>query len=172
VAAAAMAEPLTFREEEVRRSLRASLLDAAHDLIAGPDSDGEARIMRASPARHRITCAADDYLRADPARPIYTEDLCRALGVSAARLAEAFNATFGMSAHRFLKLRRLAMVRTALRSCEGDAQAPLVKTVALSHGFWHLGQFSRDYRAMYGEPPSETLARARSLAATDGVDST
>ena len=50
------------------------------------------------------------------------------------------------------------MVRNLLRSREGPA--PLVKSVALAHGFWHLGQFAIDYRAMYGEMPSETLARA------------
>jgi AraC family transcriptional regulator, ethanolamine operon transcriptional activator len=36
-----------------------------------------------------------------------------------------------------------------------------VKAVALSHGFWHLGQFAHDYRVAFGEAPSETLARAR-----------
>jgi hypothetical protein len=34
-----------------------------------------------------------------------------------------------------------------------------VKSIALSHGFWHLGQFAHDYRATFGEAPSETLAR-------------
>jgi AraC family ethanolamine operon transcriptional activator len=36
-----------------------------------------------------------------------------------------------------------------------------VKSVALSHGFWHLGQFARDYRETFGETPTETLARGR-----------
>jgi AraC family ethanolamine operon transcriptional activator len=34
-----------------------------------------------------------------------------------------------------------------------------VKAAALSCGFWHLGQFSRDYRLTFGELPSETLVR-------------
>jgi AraC family transcriptional regulator, ethanolamine operon transcriptional activator len=96
------------------------------------------------------------------ARPIYTEELCVALGVSASSLAQAFHGTFGISPHRFLKLRRLAVVRSKLRAWEG--QAPLVKSVALAHGFWHLGQFAQDYRALYGEIPSDTLARARRAA--------
>ena len=68
-------------------------------------------------------------------------------------------AAFGISPHRFLKLRRMSMVRAALRSCEG--RMPLVKSVALAHGFWHLGQFAHDYRATFGETPSDTLVRAR-----------
>ena len=166
-AATADADPRAFDGEEPRRSLRASLLHAVHELIAGPEGDERPRIIRASPARRRIVLAADEYLRAEPARPIYTEDLCGVLGVSAARLAEAFHATFGVSPHRFLKLRRLAMARASLRSHDGPA--PLVKSVALSHGFWHLGQFAHDYRALYGEAPSDTLARARRLTPDDDM---
>jgi AraC-like DNA-binding protein len=163
--AAAIADLQAFDTAETRRSLRASLLRVAGDLIADSDSRDGARPLRASLARHGIVRMADAYLRANPMRPIYTDDLCGALGASPTRLAQAFSATFGISVHRFLKLRRLAMVRAALRSREGAA--PLVKAVALSHGFWHLGQFAHDYRAMYGEAPSETLARARGLTPAD-----
>ena len=114
---------------------------------------------RSSRARRRIVIAADDYLRAHMGRPIYTEELCDTLAVSASSLAEAFRAVFAISPHRFLKLRRLSMVRGALRTPEGPA--PLVKSVALSHGFWHRGQFAHDYHETFGEAPSETLARAR-----------
>jgi AraC family ethanolamine operon transcriptional activator len=163
--AAVAADPRTFDEEEARRSLRASLLHAVRGLVAGPEDDEGGRISRTSLASRRVVLAANEYFQDNPMRPIYTEDLCRALGVSATRLAGAFHRTFGVSPHRFLKLRRLAMVRAALRSREGPA--PMVKTVALSHGFWHLGQFAHDYRAMYGETPSETLARLRGPAAAD-----
>ena len=37
----------------------------------------------------------------------------------------------------------------------------MVKSVALAHGFWQLGNFAHDYRAMFGELPSETLAAAK-----------
>jgi AraC-like DNA-binding protein len=36
-----------------------------------------------------------------------------------------------------------------------------VTAVALRWGFGHLGQFAADYRARFGELPSETLRRAR-----------
>jgi AraC-like DNA-binding protein len=77
---------------------------------------------------------------------------------SARRLHQAFDATFGISPHRYLKLRRMSMVRAALLSGCGPWRS--VKAEALSHGFWHLGQFAQDYRALYGEAPSNTLARA------------
>jgi AraC family ethanolamine operon transcriptional activator len=87
---------------------------------------------------------------------VYTEDLCAALGVSARRLHDAFRAVLGMSPHAYLKSRRLLLAHRALL---GRMDRPdLVKSVALAHGFWHLGHFARDYRALFGRLPSETLA--------------
>jgi AraC family transcriptional regulator, ethanolamine operon transcriptional activator len=150
--------PQTFDLEEARRALRDTLLDAVHDLIAGAKAEGNALRSRNPRAWRRVAAAADEYLRAHVARPVYTEELCAALGISPSGLAQAFRGTCGISPHRFLRLRRLAIVRRLLRAWEGPA--PLARSVALAHGFWHLGQFSQDYRAIYGEAPSETLARA------------
>ena len=107
----------------------------------------------------RIMKAAEDYLVAHVMRPIYSEDLCQALEVSQRRLHAAFVAACGVSPQGYLKFRRLQLVRRALRS--GGAYAGLVKSAALSHGFWHLGNFARDYRMYFGESPSETLQAAR-----------
>jgi AraC family ethanolamine operon transcriptional activator len=149
--------PQVFEAEQPRRALREALFQATRDLVSGQE-DTEIRAPRSSKARRRIVMAADAYLGEHWDRPIYTEELCNGLAVSASSLAEAFRAMFGVSPHRFLKLRRLSMVRAALLTRESPAL--LVKSVALSHGFWHLGQFAHDYRATFGESPSETLARA------------
>ncbi len=141
---------------EPRQALRASLASAVRGLLS-PAIPGLPR--RRASTRHLVVRRADEYLRACPSRPIYTDELCEALGVSASALHEAFHATFSLSPHRYLKLRRLGMVRTMLLS--RDAPWHSVKAVALSHGFWHLGQFSHDYRATFGESPSDTLLRAR-----------
>jgi AraC-like DNA-binding protein len=106
----------------------------------------------------QIVRRTDDYLQANWARPIYTDELCSALSVSESSLQKAFLATFGLSPHRYLKLRRMAVVRATLLS--GSDRWHSVKAAALSNGFWHLGQFAHDYRILFGESPSETLARA------------
>jgi AraC family transcriptional regulator, ethanolamine operon transcriptional activator len=152
---------------EARRSLRAEILDTAQTLLE-PANVNRGRRARDIRTRQRIVRAADDYLRASPARPVYTEDLCTALGTSATRLHQAFDATFGISPHRYLKLRRMSMVRAALLSRCGLWRS--VKAAALSHGFWHLGQFARDYRTLYGEAPSDTLARAAAGARDGGTE--
>jgi AraC family ethanolamine operon transcriptional activator len=158
--------PATFEADEARRALRDAVLQAARGMLSGTAAGEQPVGMpRASRARRRTVAAADEYLRAHLDRPIYTDELCDALGVSASGLGEAFRAVFVVSPHRFLKLRRLHMVRAALRARGGPA--PLVKAVALAHGFWHLGQFAHDYRAAFGEAPSETLARARGRATAE-----
>jgi len=165
IARAVAADAEAFRKEETRRSMRASLIDAVREVVSGDEESGAPRQVRTSPARRRIVNVADDYLVANPSRSIYTEELCNVLDISPARLADAFRSSFGITPHRFLKLRRLAMVRATLRDREGHV--PLVRSVAHAHGFWHLGQFARDYRAIYGETPSETLARTRGVPPRD-----
>ena len=156
--------PDLLMNAEAARGLRASILDAAEAVLT-PSEPMPRRSARSVRARQHLVHAADDYLRANATRPVYMEELCAALGTSATRLHQAFHATFGMSPHRYLKLRRMGMVRGMLLSRSGPWHS--VKAAALSHGFWHLGQFAHDYRGLYAELPSETLARAR--AATDGV---
>ncbi|MBP0463915.1 helix-turn-helix domain-containing protein [Roseomonas sp. PWR1] len=110
----------------------------------------------------RLVREAETFMEARVARPVYTEELCAALGVSARRLHDAFRAALGTSPHAHLKSRRLTLARRALQR---QANGPeLVKSVALGHGFWHLGHFARDYRALFGELPSETLATAGTRA--------
>ncbi|WP_198375121.1 helix-turn-helix domain-containing protein [Neoroseomonas rubea] len=112
----------------------------------------------------RLVRAAEAFMEARVERPVYTEELCAALGVSARRLHDAFRAVLGTSPHAHLKSRRLMLARRALLRQRNGPE--LVKSVALGHGFWHLGHFARDYRALFGELPSETLA-ARPAPGTD-----
>ncbi|MBR0672417.1 AraC family transcriptional regulator [Neoroseomonas soli] len=111
---------------------------------------------RAAREAQRIVAAADDFLRSALPRPVYREQLCAALAVSLRKLHDAFVATTGMSPQSYLKVRRLMLARRALRAA-GDRPTQ-VKAVALSHGFWHFGHFARDYRALFGELPSQTVA--------------
>src|SRR4051794_31801685 len=116
---------------------------------------------RGAVARQRTVRNTEDYLCANPMRPIYTQDLCEALAVSASALHESFRMVFGMSPHRYLKLRRMGLVRAALLTRSGPWHS--VKAAAYSNGFCHLGQFAQDYKATFGELPSATLARASTV---------
>jgi AraC family ethanolamine operon transcriptional activator len=93
----------------------------------------------------------------DLAQPIYSEEMARKLGLSVRTLHDVVRRYRGMSLHRYLRLRRLWLVRRRLL-----AGAESVKAVALAFGFWHLSDFSRSYRDQFGETPSQTLAFGRS----------
>jgi AraC family ethanolamine operon transcriptional activator len=96
------------------------------------------------------------FLSDDLAQPIYSEEMARKLGLSVRTLHDVVRRYRGMSLHRYLRLRRLWLVRRRLL-----AGADSVKAVALAFGFWHLSDFSRSYRDQFGETPSETLERGR-----------
>jgi AraC-like DNA-binding protein len=104
-----------------------------------------------------LVARTDDYLRANLARPVYTAEISAALGASPRTLHDAFHAVHGMSLHGYLHRRRMALVRDALKRASGSPV--LVKTIALTHGFWSLGRFSLAYRHMFGESPSATLGQ-------------
>ena len=57
----------------------------------------------------------------------------------------------------YLKIEQLNRVHRKLRDTAPDEM--LIKQIALTYGFSHLGQFSRDYKQLFGELPSETLRR-------------
>jgi transcriptional regulator GlxA family with amidase domain len=52
-------------------------------------------------------------------------------------------------------------VREELLRSDMDAN---VTTIAMRHGFVHLGRFSTQYRAAFGEGPSATLRRGRAVS--------
>src|SRR5262245_59516406 len=72
-------------------------------------------------------------LSGDLSQPIYSEDLARKIDVSVRSMHDAVQRYSGMSLHRYLRLRRLWLVRKRLL-----AQADSVKSAALAFGFWHL----------------------------------
>jgi AraC-like DNA-binding protein len=88
--------------------------------------------------------------------PVYSDELARHLGISVRTMHNAMQQYRGMSLHRYLRLKRLWLVRQQLLTGEQT-----VKACAVANGFWHLGEFSTIYRSYFGESPSHTLARAR-----------
>ncbi len=82
-------------------------------------------------------------------------DICRFAQVSWRTLDYAFRERFGMSPKRFLMAVRLSHVQREL--LHASSSETTICGVASRWGFWHMGQFSRDYRQFTGEKPSDTL---------------
>ncbi|MBA2402616.1 MAG: AraC family transcriptional regulator [Bradyrhizobium sp.] len=135
----------------IRESLLAAIDSAMADIVTTRWAS-RANVTR----QFKVFRDVQAVLSSDVGHPIYSGDIARQIGVSVRTLHDAVQRYRGMSLHRFLRLRRLWLVRQRLR-----AGTPSIKACALAFGFWHLGDFSRIYRAQFGESPSETVARSR-----------
>ena len=86
-------------------------------------------------------------------------DVCIAARLSWRSLDRAFHECFGIGPKRYLLNLRLTRVRRKLKSGPSTTK---VADAANEWGFWHLGQFAKDYHRMFGELPSETLVGVKS----------
>ncbi len=98
---------------------------------------------------------AMDLVRDHQNHPLTVEDICREAGVKARTLQYAFQEEYGLSPKQWLKFRSLNEVRKELRDSDPDKSK--VSDIANKWGIWHMGQFARDYRSIFGELPSDTL---------------
>lgn len=117
----------------------------------------EAPQRRPSSSAHcsALVRRADEYLSGSGWQPVSVSALCAALGVGEAALREAFQRVYRVGPSRYLRLRRLHLVRRKLRSTTAEACA--VSAAAASLGFYGFGRFAGEYRALFGELPSRTV---------------
>jgi AraC-like DNA-binding protein len=130
--------------------------------------EGEAR-NEGVPRGHRSAVARRfaAAVEASLDRPLLVLDLCRMVGITARTLNTLCQEQFGVSAQRFLALRRLHLTRRAL--LRSNRLSTTVTEVATSYGIWELGRFAVAYKSLFGESPSTTLRRLPELSRTDDL---
>ena len=101
---------------------------------------------------------AEEYIEAHWNEAITIEKLVEITNVSARALFRSFRRSRGYSPMAFAKMVRLQRAREMLAAADENTT---VVGVAFACGFGSLGHFARDYRAAFGELPSETKARGR-----------
>jgi AraC-like DNA-binding protein len=104
-----------------------------------------------------IVARFEDFLEANPDRPLYLTEICAAIGVAERTLRASCEEHLGMGPIRYLTLRRMHLARRAL--LRSDPSRATVTEIVTDHGFWELGRFSVAYRTLFGESPSCTLRR-------------
>ncbi|WP_198084839.1 AraC family transcriptional regulator [Variovorax sp. E3] len=136
-------------EEYLMSSL---LMSARHNHSAALAGDAQRGLVP------RVVRKAQEFMAAHAEQPVSLADVCREVGCSARALQLAFRQHAGQGPMEFLRELRLDRVRADLQACaQGDAGG--VREAAEKYGFLHLGHFAAQYRARFGERPSETLAR-------------
>ncbi|MBL8533454.1 MAG: helix-turn-helix domain-containing protein [Betaproteobacteria bacterium] len=144
-----------FDHQEARRTFVTSLLDGVEAAVEGARLRD--RVPASSPARSALVGRAREFIAGHCAAPMTVADLCAELGSSRRTLQYCFQEVLGVSPVQYLRAVRLNGVRRELKTAGGTAR---IGDIAARWGFWHLGQFSLDYRRMFGERPSDTLRRA------------
>jgi AraC-like DNA-binding protein len=146
--------PDIFAHPDAARALEQALIHAMIDCLTD-DMPVEDHV--GADAHMAIMARLEEFLAANQDQPVYLAEICAATGASERTLRICCNEYLGMGAIRYLWLRRMHMARRAL--IRATAATASVTKIATGCGFWELGRFSVEYRALFGEPPSVSLRR-------------
>lgn len=150
------ATPRLLHYQAIRDAMEQGLFAAVLDVM--PTQPPHSISSR---SRQLIVTRAREYMEAHIDQPITVAELCRELGVSRRTLQYSFQDVLDLSPVRFLCVMRLNAVRRTLKHAADNELAVTVADIAASWGFWHLSHFSANYKALFGELPSETLQRGK-----------
>jgi AraC family ethanolamine operon transcriptional activator len=137
------------------RHLHAAVLLSFCEVLAGAQTREPGRVAASYRQQCRVVRAAEEFLAISGLDAPSLSDLSAATGLPPRTLNFAFHNALGMSPARYLRILRLLAVRRALRRTPPDRAS--VTTIAMAHGFWHLGRFAQHYKEYFSELPSETL---------------
>jgi AraC-like DNA-binding protein len=150
-------KPKIAAHRQVVRALEHDLLHALVNCLTG----GGARDDAAARQRHAdIMNRFERLLAAQGCRQISAAEICGSIHVSERTLRVCCAEFLGMGPGRYIRLRRLNLVRGALR--RANPATTSVSELARRYGFSELGRFAIWYRTLFGEPPSATLRRPQS----------
>lgn len=138
------------------RSSQLILEDFLPLLIDALPSPQGRRVAWSSLRRADLVEQAQLYMETHLGQPLTLASLCQALHTSQRPLHYGFQELLGVSPMAYLKVLRLTAARRQLRQSEPGQTT--VADVASHFGFWSSGHFSRDYKTLFGELPSATLA--------------
>ncbi len=129
------------------------------DVLVACLTDCKVRIETGAMRRAaRIMNGFEDFLATNLHQSLHLPELCAAIGVSDRSFRNCCAAVLGVSAWRYMQLRRLTRVRAAI--VRADPKKARIAELAVRGGFTQRGRFAALYRAAFGETPSTTLRRA------------
>ena len=148
--------PRAFKSAAAQKAARQKLVPEIRMVLAVPQAI-EVPLGRHVVSRSQIIHMSMDFVEQHGGEFLSVEQLASAAGVSERTLRDAFQQYFGVAPVRYLNRRTLHLVRKALKTA--NPAATTVTEIATQFGVWELGRFARDYCALFGELPSETLRK-------------
>lgn len=102
--------------------------------------------------RFEIVKRAISYIDAESAINIPIPNIIKFSFCSLRSLEYAFNAILGISPQRYLKIRRMHLIRTEL-ACR---EKVTIKDIVTKYGIVNTGRFSKDFYTLFGQYPKQT----------------
>jgi AraC-like DNA-binding protein len=127
-------------------------------LMTGDQGDAVRQLGLADSSLRHITRAAQ-WIRENYARPFRVEEVAQLSGLSVSAFHRNFQAVTSMSPIQFQKHIRLQAARLLLANSPND-----ITGVGNRVGYDSPSQFSREYRRLFGAPPSSDAERMRDRA--------
>lgn len=128
-------------------------------LLAMSGEDQSCNIPRRAESRLRVVRRAIEYLHTHLHEDVPTAEICRAACASRRTLQYCFEEFLQTTPQTYLRALRLNEARRRLKS-SADAQ---ITFVATEFGFNSASHFTRQYRSMFGELPSQTMRASRQI---------
>jgi len=133
--------------------------EIVYRLLTGNQGDRLRQIAVVDGRVHRIARAIEIFGK-DREKPLRVADIARQLGMSVSGLHSQFKAVTGMSPLQFHKQLRLQEARRLLLAGEVD-----VARAGYRVGYDDPSHFSREYKRLFGEPPTRDVERLQGLTA-------
>ncbi|HMN45613.1 MAG TPA: helix-turn-helix transcriptional regulator [Povalibacter sp.] len=154
-------QPVSIVEPAAVAAAEEELLHTVTGALAVGARAIDRHIGRPQVSRTRVIARCLELIDATEGQPLFIDDLCTATQVSERTLRNIFQEYFSVGPMRLLKVRQLREIRSAL--LKGDPVLDTVTKIAARFGVWDFSLFARNYRALYGEAPSQTLRRPRGV---------
>ncbi|MEP3342535.1 MAG: helix-turn-helix domain-containing protein [Hyphomicrobiales bacterium] len=156
VMTSAATSPL-FSSSAAATNAKADLTQLAVSLIGTKSGNSSCDRGRPTLSRRTIIERSMELLKEQDVEKVSVRDLAVNADVSERTLRTAFQEYFGTGPVRYLQLRQLHRVRKALRNAYSDTAT--VSNILVQNGVWEFSRFAARYRKLFGELPSETLAK-------------
>jgi AraC-like DNA-binding protein len=150
----AESKPDRIAHGEAARALEEDLLHAIVNCMTPTDTHEHGAKLQ---YHMSIMASFEELLATHVGRQLRLSEICTALGVPERTLRVCCAEILGMGPSQYARLRRLNLVRSALR--RHRAAGTTIAQIAGQYGFSEFGRFAVAYRLAFGEKPSATLRR-------------
>jgi len=156
-----MEHPLQLAGRQARHQFQSEIKELVFSFFDVAHQQNQ-NIKQSLQKAQRVVTKAQEAFIESAETPLTVDELCSLTHTSRRTLQNCFETVTGQSPAVFLKNMRLNAVKRILVMSDASSN---ISEIAAQWGFWHLSQFTVDYKLLFGELPSQTLKVMRKFNA-------